>query len=60
MRNHPPKHHSLSWHHPHEAGVSPLPHEGSHTQGNHDAEYAPHSTENPMKPADRMAPGGRR
>ena len=27
--------HPLSWHHAHEEGVNPLPHEGSHTQGQH-------------------------
>jgi hypothetical protein len=25
--------HPLAFHHPHEAGISPLPHEGSHAQG---------------------------
>ena len=44
----------LSFHYEHERGVSPLPHEGSHSQGQaHEAELAPHSSTHPMQPRDR-------
>jgi len=48
---------AVSWQYSHDHPV-PLPEHGSHSQGSHDREYAPHSTENPMKPADRRGPHG--
>lgn len=48
----------LSWHYPDEVahGTNPLPHEGSHAQGNHPSELAPHSSTHPMQQRDRKPP----
>jgi hypothetical protein len=46
--------HPLSFHHPSDHPSCVLPEHGSHTQGNHDGEYAPRPTVNPTAANKRI------